>query len=199
MQAGIGQTAHVCLLLQAGLKSASVPGNQICAQPSAFNTRRLDAGCCASFSAGRRGRASSSPPQLGQLPCSTASAHSQQKVHSNEQIRASAESAGKSRLQHSQLGRSCSIGESPETSRSKAACKAHRYWLTGWPASQYGCALQLAGKTRAGQAYSSGHIPFASSQSGLSLICKHPVQCAAGNCTLQKICNDSPTSNQFSR
>jgi len=59
--------------------------------------------------------------------------------------------------------------------------------------------LQLAGKTSAGQAYSSGHIPFASSQSGLSLICKHPVQCAARNCTLQKICNDSPTSNQFSR
>ena len=67
--------------------------------------RSVEAGFFASLSAGRRGRATSSPPQLGQWPLSVVSAHDAQKVHSNEQIRASIASGGRSLLQHSQLGR----------------------------------------------------------------------------------------------
>jgi hypothetical protein len=54
------------------------------------------------------GRCTSSPPQLGQRPRSFR-AQSTQKVHSKEQIRASGESGGKSRSQHSQPGRIWSI------------------------------------------------------------------------------------------
>jgi hypothetical protein len=57
-----------------------------------------------SFPAGRIGRLTSSPPQLGQTPCSVPSAHDRQNVHSNEQITASRESGGRSRSQHSQFG-----------------------------------------------------------------------------------------------
>jgi len=72
-------------------------------------TRRVEAGFFASFSAGRRGRATSSPPQFGHRPFNTFCAHSAQNVHSNEQIRACADSGGRSRSQHSQFGRSSSI------------------------------------------------------------------------------------------
>jgi hypothetical protein len=58
------------------------------------------------LSAGRTGRRTSSPPQLGQVPCKRLSVHSAQNVHSNEQMRASIAAGGKSRLQLSQLGRS---------------------------------------------------------------------------------------------
>ena len=58
---------------------------------------------------GRRGRLNNSPPQLGHTPLRIVLAQSTQKVHSNVQIRASADSGGRSRLQHSQLGRSWSI------------------------------------------------------------------------------------------
>jgi hypothetical protein len=71
-----------------------------------LNTRSLEAGNRASLAAGRRGRAPSSPPQFGHTPASTPSAHDAQNVHSNEQIRASAEPGGRSRSQHSQFGRS---------------------------------------------------------------------------------------------
>ena len=71
--------------------------------------RLLVAGYAVSLSIGRRGLGSSSPPQFGHAPCKTPSAQALQNVHSNEQIRASAESGGKSALQHSQLGLSCSI------------------------------------------------------------------------------------------
>jgi hypothetical protein len=71
-----------------------------------LNTRCVDAGNCPSFAAGRRGRVTSSPPQFGHLPASEPFAQEAQKVHSNEQIRASADSGGRSALQHSQLGRS---------------------------------------------------------------------------------------------
>ncbi len=54
------------------------------------------------------GLGANSPPQLGHMPLSRVSTHSAQKVHSNEQIRASALSGGRSRSQHSQLGRSWS-------------------------------------------------------------------------------------------
>jgi hypothetical protein len=74
-----------------------------------LNTRFVEGGFFASFSAGRRGRATSSPPQLGQRPPSTPSAHFTQNVHSKEQILASVESAGRSMSQHSQPGRSSSM------------------------------------------------------------------------------------------
>jgi hypothetical protein len=80
------------------------------AQPAGLYTRSLDAGYLASFPAGRRGRETSSPPQLGHLPPSTPSAQAAQNVHSNEQMRASVESGGRSLSQHSQPGLSCSIG-----------------------------------------------------------------------------------------
>jgi hypothetical protein len=66
----------------------------------------VEAGFAVSFAAGRRGRATSSPPQLGHRPASTPSAHDAQNVHSNEQMRAASDSGGRSTLQHSQLGRS---------------------------------------------------------------------------------------------
>jgi hypothetical protein len=45
------------------------------------------------------------------MPFSTVAAHDAQNVHSNEQIRASVDSGGRSLSQHSQFGRSCSIGD----------------------------------------------------------------------------------------
>jgi hypothetical protein len=70
-----------------------------------LNTRVVDAGYFASLAAGRGGRGSNAPPQLGHVPASLWLAQSLQKVHSKEQMRASAESAGKSRSQHSHPGR----------------------------------------------------------------------------------------------
>ena len=71
--------------------------------------RSVEAGYLASLLAGRRGRATNSPPQLGHLPLSTVSAQDAQNVHSNEQMRASVDSGGKSLPQHSQMGRSWSM------------------------------------------------------------------------------------------
>src|SRR5713101_7230120 len=62
--------------------------------------------------AGRLGRGTNSPPQFGHLRFRIVSAQEEQNVHSNEQMRASAESGGKSRLQHSQCGRSCNMSSS---------------------------------------------------------------------------------------
>jgi hypothetical protein len=59
--------------------------------PVGLKTRSVEAGYLASFSAGRRGRARSSPPQLGQTPASRPSVQAAQNVHSNVQIRASFE------------------------------------------------------------------------------------------------------------
>src|SRR5882724_10417027 len=78
-------------------------------QPCGFTFRSVDAGYFASWSAGRTGRRTSSPPQFGQRPFRTRSAQSLQNVHSNEHIMASRVSGGRSRSQHSQLGRSASI------------------------------------------------------------------------------------------
>jgi hypothetical protein len=58
---------------------------------------------------GRMGRRMNSPPQFGHFPCRRELAQSAQKVHSKEQIIASRESAGRSRLQHSQFGFMISI------------------------------------------------------------------------------------------
>jgi hypothetical protein len=89
-----GQCAHALASAVTGL------------QPCGLNTRSVDAGLFTSLAAGRTGRRTSSPPQLGQWPCRWVSAQSAQKVHSNEQMRASCAAGGRSRLQHSQLGRS---------------------------------------------------------------------------------------------
>jgi hypothetical protein len=78
-------------------------------QPAGLNNLSLEAGNRSSLAAGRRGRATSSPPQFGQRPCSAPSAQLAQNVHSNEQMRASVESGGKSLSQHSQPGRSSSM------------------------------------------------------------------------------------------
>src|SRR5688572_17589968 len=79
------------------------------AHPWGLNTRSVEPGNLASFAAGLRGRATSSPPQFGHFPLRTVVAQPRQKVHSKEQITASFASGGRSRLQHSQLGRSCSM------------------------------------------------------------------------------------------
>lgn len=71
--------------------------------------RSIDAGLVASLLAGRIGLATKLPPQFGHFPCSTVSTQDAQKVHSNEQIRASVDSGGSALPQHSQDGRSCNI------------------------------------------------------------------------------------------
>ncbi len=78
-------------------------------QPFGFTTRVVDAGCFLRCAAGRMGRSEKLPPQLGHTPFNTPSTHALQKVHSNVQIMALADSGGKSVSQHSQFGRSSSI------------------------------------------------------------------------------------------
>lgn len=73
-------------------------------------TRVADAGKRTSAAAGRIGRATRFPAQLGQTPPSRPSAQSAQNVHSNVQMRAASLSGDRSRSQHSQLGLSSSIG-----------------------------------------------------------------------------------------
>ena len=84
------------------------PCHSRCPQ-SGLNTRLVEGGLFANLFTGRRGLATSSPPQFGHFPCSTLATQSAQNVHSNEQIRASPESGGRSLSQHSQPGRSSSI------------------------------------------------------------------------------------------
>jgi hypothetical protein len=79
--------------------------------------RSVEAGYRDSSLPARSGRATSPPPQLGQLPCSVPSAHVTQNVHSNEQIRASADPGGRSLSQHSQLGLISSIAISVNAER----------------------------------------------------------------------------------
>jgi hypothetical protein len=99
----------------AGFTAIHPPASEVAfPQPAGFQVRVLAGGLLASLLAGRRGRATSSPPQFGHLPARTVSAHVAQKVHSNEQIRASVESGGRSLLQHSQPGLSSSISMLPE-------------------------------------------------------------------------------------
>lgn len=74
-------------------------------------TRSVDAGYLSSNAAGRIGRNSRLPPQLGQAPANTSSAQSLQNVHSNVQIMACRDSGGRSRSQASQLGRSCNMDQ----------------------------------------------------------------------------------------
>ena len=77
--------------------------------PPALTIRRVDAGFAASFSEGRTGRRTSSPPQFGHRLCSNSTPQREQNVHSNVQIIASRDSGGRSRSQHSQFGLSSSM------------------------------------------------------------------------------------------
>jgi hypothetical protein len=79
------------------------------AHPPSFSTRFVEAGYFSTNSADRRGRAINSPPQFGHRSASTWVVQYAQNVHSKEQMRAMAESGGRSTLQHSQLGLSSSI------------------------------------------------------------------------------------------
>lgn len=73
--------------------------------PSSFTILLVEAGNFNNFEEGLGGRMTSAPPQFGHIPFSLFSEQSEQNVHSNEQIRALSRSAGRSLLQHSQLGR----------------------------------------------------------------------------------------------
>src|SRR5215217_2020725 len=88
---------------------SSIQSTERGAQPRGLNTRCVDGGYAASFPAGRRGRGMSSPPQLGQTPFNRSVTQLTQNVHSKVQMRASGESGGRSRSQHSQPGRICSM------------------------------------------------------------------------------------------
>jgi len=79
------------------------------AHPPSFTTRFVEAGYFFSNSADRRGRAINSPPQFGHRSASTWVVQYAQNVHSKEQMRAMAESGGRSASQHSQLDLSSSI------------------------------------------------------------------------------------------
>jgi hypothetical protein len=74
--------------------------------------RRVEGGCLPRDTplrhsvAGRIGRGTKPPPQLGQTLCKVCSAHSAQNVHSYEQMRANADSGGRPLSQYSQFGRS---------------------------------------------------------------------------------------------
>ena len=85
-----------------------IPAYASLRQPSALWTRSVEAGYLTSMAGDRVGRGANPPPQLGQTPPSTELAQAAQKVHSKEQISAPSASAGRSLLQHSQLGLICS-------------------------------------------------------------------------------------------
>ena len=73
-------------------------------QPSGFRIRLVVAGCLVKSSAGRTGRRTSSPPQLGQTKLRRVWQHCRQNVHSNVHTYASSDSGGRSRSQHSHPG-----------------------------------------------------------------------------------------------
>lgn len=108
-------------------------------QPSGLNTRTADAGYAVSLEGGRMGRGVRLPPQLGQTPCSLASAQSRQNVHSKVQIIASGACGGRSFPQHSQLGRSSSIGALFKLYRPTRDTGAIRHPVVALSHSEDGC------------------------------------------------------------
>jgi hypothetical protein len=88
-----------------------IDGSRICYDllTSGLNTRVVEAGDVASAAAGRIGRGTRLPPQLGQRCANRASTQSRQNVHSKEQIIASAASGGRSFPHRSQFGLSSSM------------------------------------------------------------------------------------------
>ena len=103
------QPSHATLRFGAAVVGAR--GQGAGPQPAGLNTRAVAPGYFSSLAAGRDGRASSSPPQFGHVPARRPLAQSRQNVHSKEQIRASVDSGGKSRSQHSQPGRIWSMAK----------------------------------------------------------------------------------------
>ena len=99
-----------------------------CLHRCGLRTRTVDAGCLTRPAAGRLGRATSSPPQFGQAPRNRSAAQAEQKVHSNEQMRASVESGERSRSQHSQFGRRSSIWAPPLLVCGRIGCQASFRW-----------------------------------------------------------------------
>ena len=79
------------------------------AQPCGFTFRSVEAGYFASLSAGRIGRRDQFAAAVRAAALQHALDATLQNVHSNEHIIASRESGGRSRSQHSQLGRSASM------------------------------------------------------------------------------------------
>jgi hypothetical protein len=73
-------------------------------QPAGLRTRSVEAGKLANLRLGRIGLATSAPLQLGHMLLSLSVAQVEQKVHSKEQMRASVDSGGRSKSQHSQFG-----------------------------------------------------------------------------------------------
>jgi hypothetical protein len=104
----IGQCDVICGHCQRRFHAAAFC-TAVCSQPCGLTIRSSEAGLLANLAAGRTGRRTSSPPQLGHSPLKGPSAQSAQNVHSKEQIRAFRAAGGKSTLQHSQFGRSCSM------------------------------------------------------------------------------------------
>ena len=112
-----------------GYPSPPPPSGYACHLPLAGEDRRhrvdlpecrLPApGFCGGAAPSLVGRSSNSPPQLGQRS-SSASAHSAQKVHSNEQMNAPGASAGRSAVQRSQMGRISSIRRLPFVRRRRS-------------------------------------------------------------------------------
>jgi hypothetical protein len=64
----------------------AIVARQAEAQPAGLNTRWVEAGYLASFEAGRTGRGTSSPPQLGHRKASFDPAQLAQNVHSKVQM-----------------------------------------------------------------------------------------------------------------
>lgn len=93
------------------------------AQPAGLKMRSVDAGLVASLLVGRIGLATKLPPQLGHFSRSTVATQVAQKVHSNEQIRASVDSGGSALSQHSQDGRSCNISFSLSIAANVILCR----------------------------------------------------------------------------
>ena len=94
----------------------------------------MEAGNFANSSAGRTGRFTNSPPQLGHSPPSKRSAtQSAQKVHSKLQIIASSDSGGRSRSQHSQFGLSASMARAHYESMGLEVCVGRTLALAGCP------------------------------------------------------------------
>lgn len=124
--------AHrMCRLAAPVGQGVSQPGalpTLTCLQCSGLKTRLAEGGWRASLSKGRRGRGSNSPPQFGHRPPSTSWAQEEQNVHSKEQILACADSGGRSLSQHSQLGRSSSIANSPLFDLPSRAYSRSRRW-----------------------------------------------------------------------
>ena len=87
---------ELCIVADGAGESERIVGLQeATAGPCGLNTRWVDAGLLKSLLAGRTGRGTKLPPQLGQTPPSLFSTQSRQNVHSKVQIMASVAAGGR--------------------------------------------------------------------------------------------------------